>query len=363
MRILHYYRVMTKASGVTSAIGKWQQALLDAGIESLVLHNAPADTWQLPSRQVRHVGYGRHGEVPLLAKHLLPGDFLVIHEGWTTSNIVAALTAKQVGVPYLIMPHGVYQPQIIRDLKPPLRLRMAAERQYLRNAAAVHTFFDTENILANDAAGQALRYITVPTGMEVGESAWTAGGSYLAWYGRYSVRHKGIDRMLQAYALIRPERRLPLRLHGFEYHNGRAEVLELVRKLGIADDVSVGGPVSGKEKTEFLKESAGFVFPSRWESHSIALLEALSLGLPVVVGETLHNSGQLKEAGAAVVIDFDDLHCAAAAMADLPGQASIGSRGREYVQNQLNWSTVMREYLAQLATLADGHVPPPKPTS
>lgn len=356
MRVLHYYRVMTKPSGVTSAIGKWQQALLDAGIESLVLHNAPAVTWELPSRQVRHVGHGRHGQVPLLAGHLLPGDFLVIHEGWTTSNIVAALTAKRVGVPYSVMPHGIYQPQIISELKPPRGLRMAAERQYLRNAAAVHTFFAPENILADNTAGRALRHITVPTGMEVAESGWTAGGSYLAWYGRYSVRHKGIDRMLQAYSLIKPERRLPLRLHGFEYHNGRAEVLELVRELGIAGDVSVGGPVSGKEKLEFLKEAAGFIFPSRWESHSIALLEALSLGMPVVMDETLHISGQLREAGAASVIDFDDLPCAAAAMADLSGQATIGSRGREYVQHQLNWSTVMRQYLAQLATLADANV-------
>ena len=351
MRLLHYYRVMTKPSGVTSAIGQWQEACLAAGIESVVLHNAPADRWHLPSRQVPHVGHGRHGQVPLLAGHLRSGDVLVIHEGWTTSASVAARAARHAGVPYVVMPHGVYQPQIIAALKAPLALRMAVERHYLRNAAAVHTFFEAEDGLADAVARTPLRHITAPTGMDVAKSPWTPGGSYLAWYGRYSVHHKGIDRMLAAYSLTDPRRRLPLRLHGFDYHNGRAEVLDIVRSLRLGTDVSVWGPVSGDAKVEFLRESAGFVFPSRWESHSIALLEALSLGVPVLAGNNLHISPHLVRAGAAAVIDFDDRARTARAMEELPRQTGVGSNGREYVRNHLNWTTTMDKYTAGLAAV------------
>jgi glycosyltransferase involved in cell wall biosynthesis len=350
MRILHYYRVMTKPSGVTSAIGKWQGALLSAGVESVVLHNAPAACWELPSRHVRHVGHGRHGQVPLLAGHLLPGDVLVIHEGWTSATIAAAVAAEHRGIPYAVMPHGVYQPQIIAELKRPLLPRFVAERHYLRKASAVHTFFEPENRLVNGFAGKKLRYITVPTGMEVTQRAWTAGGRYLAWYGRYSLHHKGIDRMLRAYSLVPPARRLPLLLHGTDYHGGQAEVLRLVHELGLDDDVSVAGPVAGREKLDFLYNSAGFVFPSRWESHSIALLEALSLGVPVLAGDSLHISQKLKDAGAALVTDFDDPALSAAGMADLPYHTATGLQGREYVRSEFNWAHLTREYLAGLAT-------------
>lgn len=353
MRILHYYRVMTKPSGVTSAIGKWQGAILAAGVESLVLHNAPAACWELPSRHVRHVGHGRHGQVPLLAGHLLPGDFLVIHEGWTTATVAAALGAEQRGIPYVVMPHGVYQPQIIAELKRPLVPRFAAERHYLGRSAAVHTFFEPETGLVDDVARKKLRHITVPTGMEIAERAWTPGGTYLAWYGRYSLHHKGIDRMLQAYVLVPPARRLPLRLHGTDYHGGQAEVRNLVHRLGLDDDVSVAGPVTGREKLEFLYNSAGFIFPSRWESHSIALLEALSLGVPVLAGDSLHISRKLKDAGAAVVTDFDDPTEGAAGLAELRYQVITGRQGRDFVRNEFNWATLTRQYLAGIAAVAD----------
>lgn len=353
MRILHYYRVMTKPSGVTSAIGKWQGAILAAGVESLVLHNAPAACWELPSRHVRHMGHGRHGQVPLLPDDFLPGDFLVIHEGWTTATVAAAFTAEQRGIPYVVMPHGVYQPQILAELKRPLSPRFAAERHYLGKAAAVHTFFEPETGLVDDVAGKKLRHITVPTGMEVAEHGWTPGGTYLAWYGRYSLHHKGIDRMLQAYVLVPPTRRLPLRLHGTDYHGGQAEVLKVVHRLGLDNDVSVAGPVAGREKLDFLYNSAGFIFPSRWESHSIALLEALSLGVPVLAGDSLHISRRLKDAGAAAVIDFDDPTAGAAGVAELREQAATGRRGREFVRSEFNWATLTRQYLAGLAAVAN----------
>jgi glycosyltransferase involved in cell wall biosynthesis len=60
----------------------------------------------------------------------------------------------------------------------------------------------------------------------------------------------------------------------------RAAIEDRVKKLGLGDRVSVAGPhadVSG-----VLRASSVFAMPSRSEGHSIAFLEALATGIPVV---------------------------------------------------------------------------------
>lgn len=61
------------------------------------------------------------------------------------------------------------------------------------------------------------------------------------------------------------------------YH---AAVKALVNELGLAGKVTVDGPRG--DVTRLLAESQVFAMPSRSEGHSIALLEALATGIPVV---------------------------------------------------------------------------------
>jgi glycosyltransferase involved in cell wall biosynthesis len=61
------------------------------------------------------------------------------------------------------------------------------------------------------------------------------------------------------------------------YH---AAVGDLVEKLGLAERVSVQGPRT--DVAELLFSSSVFTMPSRSEGHSIAFLEALASGVPVV---------------------------------------------------------------------------------
>jgi glycosyltransferase involved in cell wall biosynthesis len=57
-------------------------------------------------------------------------------------------------------------------------------------------------------------------------------------------------------------------------------VISLVRELGLADRVVVAGPRS--DVASVLSESSVFVMPSRSEAHSVAFLEALASGIPIV---------------------------------------------------------------------------------
>ena len=57
-------------------------------------------------------------------------------------------------------------------------------------------------------------------------------------------------------------------------------IVRLVRELGIGQHVTVGGPRS--DVPELLSRSTVFAMPSRSEGHSIAFLEALASGIPIV---------------------------------------------------------------------------------
>lgn len=337
MRIVHYYRDIYRPSGVTDAIAGWQKAAIAAGVESVALHAGSEQQWQLPSLNVPHFGRGRQFQVPNLLGYLRSGDVLFLHEGWVTSNLVAARQAKACGTPYVVVPHGVYEPSIILDLKHPVPVRRHLERRLLEGAAAVQTFYPSEDPHVRDVAGRA-KIFSVATGIDPSIRHWDGAGEYLAWFGRYSIEHKGIDNMLAAYARLPREHRLPLRLRGVDYHGGRTKVVALVESLGLASDVSVGGPVFNEEKIDFLAGAAAFLFPSRWESQGIALLEALRMGLPCIVSGSIHMAKELIDSSAARVTNFSDHATAALEISSALNDRPLGARALKYVQNELKWA-------------------------
>lgn len=336
MRIIHYYRDIYRSSGVTTAIKGWQSAALQAGVESIALHAGSDQQWSLPNLHVPHFGRGRQFQIPNLTGHLREGDVLFLHEGWVTSNVAAARQALSGKVPYIVVPHGVYEPSILLDLKRPVSIRRHLERRMLEGAAAVQTFYDSESDYVKNIAPNATTF-SIATGIDLPPYQWTGGGNYLAWFGRYSVQHKGIDNMLAAYAAIPSEYRLPLRLRGVDYKGGKSEVMRIVDSLRIGSDVSVGDPILGEEKIRFLCEAEGFLFPSRWESQGIALLEALGAGVPSLVSSSIHLASELEGASASLVVDFSDHASAAQAIRKITGNTAVGANARKYVQAGLAW--------------------------
>ena len=164
------------------------------------------------------------------------------------SNVVAARAARRAGVPYVVVPHGVYEPGIRRMLKPPQRLRARVERWVLEHAAAVHVFFESEGPIIRAIAPRTRSLIVVPLGFDVGDATWTGGGGYLAWIGRYEPTHKGLDVLIDAVARLEPSDRPRIELRGPDFNGGFGRTLEQIERLGLADRVHAEGPVSGPRR-------------------------------------------------------------------------------------------------------------------
>ncbi|ACC71631.1 glycosyltransferase [Paraburkholderia phymatum] len=90
-----------------------------------------------------------------------------------------------------------------------------------------------------------------------------------------------------------------------------AAIEDLVKKLGLEDRVSVDGPIS--DVSGVLRGSNAFAMPSRSEGHSIAFLEALASGIPVVAS-TITPFQFAKTLPGVQLVDTDDTSAYAAAL-------------------------------------------------
>jgi glycosyltransferase involved in cell wall biosynthesis len=362
-RIVHYYPDALGNSGVTFALWAWARAQLASGYEVAVLHGDAARHYtgpefvskaESPGLTVEHVTHrGRHRLLrhPLeLERHLGRRDLLVLHEGWVFSNMAAAAAARRAGVPYVVMPHGVYDPAWLPYLKPPRWLRDRLERRVLEGAAAVHLFFQSEGPAVARLAPHA-SMLLAPTGYEVPAERWSGEGGYLAWLGRVDPYNKGLDVLVDAIALLPNESRPLLRVHGYDYKGGIGRLERLVSQRRMESWVRLGPALAGNEKLTFLQQASGFVLPSRWECHSIALLENLALGVPCVVSSVIHIAPELASARAAILAPPNEEPLARALLQVTSEGNELGERGRAFVADTLAWHVVMARYASELARL------------
>ncbi len=95
------------------------------------------------------------------------------------------------------------------------------------------------------------------------------------------VRRKGFDLFAKAFALLNlPKDKWELTVIG--EGEERINLQKQIEKNGFADNIHLAGSKNKTEIAKILNESDVFVLPSRNENFSVAVLEALACGLPVV---------------------------------------------------------------------------------
>lgn len=116
---------------------------------------------------------------------------------------------------------------------------------------------------------------------------------------------KDYPTLVNAFALLRenrPASRL-LIVGRPVFANVRDEVLDLVRKLGVADAVTMTGAVPRKVLMETMAKAAVYVSTSRAESVQLPLLEAMVMGTPVVAAKAPHTEEFVGDAGVLIPVE------------------------------------------------------------
>lgn len=162
------------------------------------------------------------------------------------------------------------------------------------------------------------------------------------------VERKGHRYLLEAFARLRRRSTVPLRLA----FAGQGEIEGALRaqaeRLGIAGEVRFLGYVARGDIAAVYREADVFVLASQNEGMSIALLEAMASGLPVIVTRAGGTAELVEDGVNGLIVPWADVAALAAALGrfvDEPSlQREVSAQNRQRAE-QFSWPAITRQYL------------------
>lgn len=305
-----------------------------------------------------------------LRQHTAGRDMLHLHGVWDPVLPLAALAAKRAGLPYVLTPHGMLDPWCLRQkrFKKLLALRLFYA-DMLRGARFVQALNAAEGAQVQ-CLGLARRLEILPNGLfsrelrAMGEASpgdgtlRRDGRPYVLFLGRLHFK-KGLDMLAQAFHLTAeavPD--ADLVVVGPD-QGEQDRFARSIDRLGLSARVRLPGPIYGPDKYAALRGAACFCLPSRQEGFSMAVLEALGCGTPVVLSHAC-NFPEADAAGAGRCVDLRPEALAEALAGYLSDQAlrrRAGLAGRELVAARYTWETIAADMCAAYQCVDAGGAP------
>ena len=218
------------------------------------------------------------------------------------------------GAPVVLHVHGASFDAFLDGLSPP----MAALARWLsrRDAVVIVLSSEWQQRLALRWPGARLQ--VVANGVSISISATALGHANppcFAFMGNLG-RRKGVHVLLQA--ATQSAQNWQLELAGGEEEPGAAAWAQAeIARLGLQHRVRLLGPLAGDHKLNWLARTQGFVLPSLAEGLPMAMLEAMAMGLPVVVSDVGAMPEVVRDGVEGRVVPAEDATALAAALDEL----------------------------------------------
>ena len=294
-------------------------------------------------------------------------DIIHAHELWHYPLYIASKQSRKRDIPLVITPHGCLAPLALANDKLLKRIYSPlVQRPILNKSSLVHVLTNREEQDAQ-SYGVSSPTAVIPAGVNTGAvsatPADTHGGSSSGEAKRFQVLflgriipNKGPSLLINAIAALRAKgHNVRLTLAGPCSPDYTSDLQDQIGRLDVGDNVSLPGFLTGHEKAEVLSNADLFVLPSSSEGFSIAALEAMAYGLPVVLS-TQCNFPEAAQAAAALEVEPEvgPLTNALESLLKDPEEArQMGLRGRALVEEQYSWEGIAAQFLdayRQLAT-------------
>lgn len=274
----------------------------------------------LPERSATEAIFGRSARARL--RSLIPSvDWVHCHGVWERIIQTAAAISVASKVPYCIRPAGMLDPWSLQQKKFKKRLALfLGYRRMLSRAAYIHALNVDEARLIGPL-GLPTPIEVVPNGVFLEEifplpskgafrktKANLGQSPYVLFMARLHFK-KGLDFLLDAFEKV-AEQHQEVRLVIAGPDDGAERWIRERRNASpYADRILLVGALYGEEKFAALVDSAVFCLPSRQEGFSVAALEALVCGVPIVISKA-SNFPEVGPAGAGLVVNLDSVEIA-----------------------------------------------------
>ncbi len=289
-----------------------------------------------------------------VVKLISDADFVLIHNHFQYAGWIGARMARKMVKPYILFPHGSLKWQSIRSSSGLAKLVYLFLLERKNFQCAEHVAFNAEEERSDSLfSGNG---IVVTNGIDPQQfKALPRKGAFrlrhpevanrliFLFLGRIDVTQKALDILLEAFARhVQAGSTAMLILAGPSEGADYARMQKWVVELGLAKQVLFTGLVSGQEKLDLLRDADVFLMPSRYEGLSIALLEAMASGLPIILSDRcgLHQQIKVHKCGLVVQPNVDSVVSAMAAMEDPAARAIYGENARKLALEEHVWPEI-----------------------
>ena len=290
-------------------------------------------------------------------------DVVHIHSIYLWPTTIAAYWCRKRKVPYLIRPAGSLDPVMFAKsyagwrasslslVKKWLYLNTLGRRD-LGGAAGIHYTSQAEMDASRARILKPPQYV-LPLGVDLPDGEEAAGGL------RLRQRHpelsgkkivlflsrldpvKGLDILLAAMGDLAARRSdFVLVVAGSGSSAYETRLASLLERYGMQDRIVYLGPVEGPDKWSVLRDADVFVLPSYHESFGVAVVEAMAVGLPVVISDRVNIHREVGAAGAGLVTSLDPGEVAAATetlLGDEGLRRRMARAGKTLARERYSW--------------------------
>lgn len=295
-------------------------------------------------------------------------DILHIHAVYSFPSDIAAAIALTQSVPYIIRPLGILSHWGMQNRRPLLKklFYRTCLHTLLFQAAAIHYTSQQELSEAELTTGIATRGVVIPNPVELPTRAHLQGlfrrslpglGSrpFLLFLSRID-RKKGLDLLIPALSIvIRSFPNLMLVIAGDGEPDYLSELKSLVASHRLQKHIIWSGFLDGDRKTAAFCEASAFVLSSHSENFGVAPVEAMALGVPIIITDAvgIHGDVTLHSAGIVVKRKVEPL---AVAITDLLQNSTLrlhlATNAREMVRTKYSLDAVCAKLEGLYSTVA-----------
>lgn len=291
-------------------------------------------------------------------------DLLHVHAIFSYTSTLAMAIARLKGMPYIIRPlgqlsqwslqQGAYKKQIYLNL---------IERANLKHSWAIHLMSQQEQQEVSSLSLEAPSFV-LPHGLSIPPSIPNArcrlrqllnlpnDEPIILFLSRLHPK-KGLDYLIPALGKL-THHRFTFVLAGSGDKEYEAEIESLLCANSIRDRTHLTGFVTGEMKNLLLQGSDLFTLTSHAENFGIAVLEALAVGLPVLITPGVALADLVQEYQLGYVTQLDILTIASAIehfFNHIPEVKYVGDRAREIIRKHYTWEGITKDLITIYADI------------
>jgi glycosyltransferase involved in cell wall biosynthesis len=275
---------------------------------------------------------------------------------WQPVLAVAAHQARKQRIPYAISPRGTLNSWSLaqKSLKKQLALRLIW-KPILHKAAFLHAL-NTQEAAQIEKLGLTSPIVVAPNGVFPSQfQALPIAGSFRSTLPKLGDKrfilflsrlhkNKGLDILIDAFSQIATQNpEVDLVIAGPDEGAG-ATLDAMIARHRLIDRVHLIGPLYGPSKLAAFHDATVFCLPSRGEAFSMAIIEAMAAGLPVVISEQC-NFPEVHDANAGIVCSLNPTSIAQGLTTVLSNDSlrtTIAANGQDLIRVNYSWESIAR---------------------